>query len=553
MKKLLLIGTWVLVGLNLAAQTISGSTEGSVSFVSSQNVYVKFASTKGIDPGDTLFIQQNNKPVAALVVKELSSTSCVCLPLIATKFNVSDRIYSIPKSKQKEAASQTETIVSPPPVAPTVPEVSSDTAKKIRVISNSTTQSIHGYIALGSFTNFSNTIAPTTQRLQYTLSLNARNLGNSGLSVESYIIFQERLDSAWKAEFKESLFNGLKIYNLSVNYDFNKSYSLLFGRRINPKLSNMGAVDGLQFEARFKPITVGVLAGSRPDTADYGFNFNLLQYGIYLYNELPSKNGGMQSTLAFVQQDNHGKTDRRFIYLQHSNSLVKNLNFFGTVEFDLYNMKFVPSDTINPNQDTIQKSSGPRMTNLYLSLRYRVNRQLSLSVSYSNRQNIVYYETYKNYLDKLLEFETTQGYLFNVNYRPVNRLFVGATVGYRFQQQDPKPSANVNAYITYSDIPSLHLSATGTVVLLQTSYLTGGVYGIGINRDFAKGKLYASLGYKYVNYKFSYSDEKLPQNIGELSLTWRIYRKISLSGYYEGTFEKVNTLNRLYIQLNAGL
>jgi hypothetical protein len=549
MKKLLLILFMLCLGKSLTGQTQPATQEGSVSYVTTQNIYVKFASTQGISSGDTLYSIQNGKTVPTLVVKELSSTSCVCIPITATKFNVADRVVS---KSTNAPSSLLEEGTPTPAVVPAVvpPNQVKDTLTSEKPIVKKSSQSIHGRLSISSYTNFSNTPAENRERLQYTMAVNARNLGNSGASVETYMIFLQKLDSAGRNEIQQNIFNGLKIYSLAVNYDFGKSYSLLLGRKINPKLSNMGAVDGLQFEMRFKPITVGIIAGSRPDYEDYGFNFNLLQFGGYLYNEIATKNGPVQSTLAVVQQNNSGKTDRRFLYLQHSNSIVKNLNFFGTAELDLYNMELV-TDSLNP-QDTLKKNNGPRLTNLYLSLRYRVTKQLSLSLSYSNRQNIVYYETNKSYLDKLLEFETTQGYLFQVNYRPIKRLFIGATVGYRYQQKDPKPSSNVNAYITYSDIPGIHLSATGTVLILQTSYLTGQVYGLTLSRDFAKGKLYSSLGYKYVNYKFSYSDVKLPQNVGEVNLTWRIYKRIALSAYYEGTFENVNQFNRIYAQLNYG-
>ena len=51
---------------------------------------------------------------------------------------------------------------------------------------------------------------------------------------------------------KENIFTGLKIYNLSASYAINETMSLSFGRKINPKLSSVGAIDGLQFEKKFK-------------------------------------------------------------------------------------------------------------------------------------------------------------------------------------------------------------------------------------------------------------------------------------------------------------
>ena len=119
------------------------------------------------------------------------------------------------------------------------------------------------------------------------------------------------------------------------------------------------------------------------------------------------------------------------------------------------------------------------LTNLYLSLRYRVIRQLSLSISYSARQNIIYYETYKDFLERLLDHETLQGWRFQINYRPVKNLSLGVNTGYRFRKEDPKASKNLYGYITYSRIPGLNAAITLSATLLETSYITGNIYSIG--------------------------------------------------------------------------
>jgi hypothetical protein len=289
---------------------------------------------------------------------------------------------------------------------------------------------------------------------------------------------------------------------------------------------------------KFGSFSAGILAGSRPDYEDYSWNFNLLQYGAYVSHDYAGKKGNMQSSLAFVEQTNNSMTDRRFIYFQHSNSLVKNLNFFGTVECDLYRY-----DTINKSQSTFN------LTNLYLSLRYRVIRQLSFSLSYSARQNIVYYETYKNILDQILDPETLQGFMFQVNVNPVKYLSVGARVGYRYRKSDPKPTKNLYGYVTYSRIPVLNMSATVSATLLETSYISGQIYSLVLSRDLVRGKLYGGLGYRYVNYKYFSTESSIPQNMAECNLNWIIYKKLSLSINYEGTFEKVNKFNRLYINV----
>ena len=543
MRSLLVFLLMAFAGPALVAQNIPWGDEGSVSFITSQNIYVRFPSTTSIRIGDTLYARQNDVAVPALIVKDLSSVSCVCLPVGEMKFNVNDRIYSLKVTGRKPSKDQPVTVYTP--VLPVPPVPSADSAKPVQAKQKQRLQQIHGYFNISSYTNLASTSSANSQRMKYTFSLLARNIGDSKFSAECYISFIHS-NRNW-GEIQKDLFNGLKIYNLNFTYDISSKYSLLLGRKINTKLSNMGANDGIQFEMRYKPITIGLIAGFRPNYSNYGFNADLFQYGIYLFNQVNGKNGNMQSTLAYVEQMNSWKTDRRYIYLQHVNSLVKNLTFYGSVELDLYRMVF------NAQDSSYSSNMKPRLTNLYLSLNWRIIRQLTVNFSYNNMQNVIYYQTSKTYLEMLQDPATLQGFGLQIVCRPVNRLSIGLNGAYRFENADPKTTKNLYGYITYSMIPGIGISATASVNLLQTSYIGGGIYGITLSKDLAKGKINIGLGYRYVDYHY-YGVEmtSIPQNVGEANFTWRIYKRISVTLYYEGTFEKINSYNRIYAQLNLG-
>ena len=68
----------------------------------------------------------------------------------------------------------------------------------------------------------------------------------------------------------------------------------------------------------------------RPDYQNYSFDPTLFQYGAYLAYSTRSPGKFTESSVAYVEQTNDFKTDRRFLYFQHSNNLIKNLNFFST-------------------------------------------------------------------------------------------------------------------------------------------------------------------------------------------------------------------------------
>jgi len=256
-------------GIN--AQVEIEDLSGQVSYVSSQNVYVKFRSTSGISAGDTLFVSSDNIRVPALIVTNLSSTSCVCTPLSSTNLKVADMVLVTIK--------RTDTIISEdipytPEKKPTEPEIVIDTSavEDTKTEVSEFKQKISGSISLNSYSDLSNTSAENSQRFRYSFSFNARNAGNSKFSIESYLTFRHK-SGDWDL-VKHDLFSALKIYNLSVSYDINKSARISLGRRINPSLSSIGAIDGLQVEKSYGRFSAGAVIGLRPDYSDYGFDIN---------------------------------------------------------------------------------------------------------------------------------------------------------------------------------------------------------------------------------------------------------------------------------------
>lgn len=523
----------------IKAQGGNENISGQVSYVSSQNVYVKFRSTSGISAGDTLFISTDGKVVPALIVTNLSSTSCVCTPLISTNLKVADMVLATIK---KADTIILEDINFTPEKTLTEPEIVIDTTavEDPKTEVSEFKQKISGSISLNSYSDLSNTSAENSQRFRYSFSLNARNAGNSKFSIESYLTFRHK-SGEWDL-VKNDLFSALKIYNLSVSYDINKSTRISLGRRINPSLSSIGAMDGLQVEKSFGRLSAGALIGLRPDYTDYGFNTDLFQFGAYMAHHSRPDKPFSESSLAFMQQYNNFKTDRRFIYFQHSNSFIKNLYFYSSLEVDLYSLK---RDSINGDKP----QSTFDLTGVYVSLRYKIFKNLSVYGSYDARKNVMYYETYKTFIDRILEEEMRQGFRLQANYRITRDLSFGLQSGYRYLKSDPHPSKNINGYLTYSNIPGVNLSGTISATYLISSHMTGKVAGINLYRDFFKGKVQPGIGYRYVNYRLPENLLNIIQNIAEANLSWQFYKKMAFSVNYEGTFEETDIYNRVYIQL----
>lgn len=520
--------------MGLKGQSVTENLVGKVSFVSSQNIYVRFKSCEGISAGDTLYIPAGDSMVPVLVVNSLSSVSCLCSPLSDHPVPVDHVIIARIRADKPNTEN-------PPPAV--ISDTSSQRELKPDTVNPGLKaaekkQKVWGSISLNSYTDFSDTDVPAIQRFRYTLSFNVQRIGGSRFSFESYTSFRHKAGE-WQ-EVKDDPFSALKIYNLAIRYDLNETTSFSLGRRINTRISSMGATDGIQFEKSFNNFTIGVLAGSRPDYQNYSLNPNLFQYGAYLAYSTKSPGKRTESSVAYVEQTNDFKTDRRFIYFQHSNNLIKNLNFFSTVEMDLFRL-------VNDVKESTLDLSG-----LYLSLSYRIAGKFSVNGSYDARKNVTYYETYKTFNDRILEEGMRQGYRLSFNWRMERNMAVGIHAGYRFLKSDPHPSRSLNGYYTYSNIGGMNLSATVTGTYLETSYINASIAGLSLLKDFAGGKLQSGIGYRLVDNRIQENEIDLVQHIGELNIYWNVLEKISISANYEGTFVKENAFQRIYFQLRKG-
>lgn len=528
---ILLVIMLTVTGIQLFAQQTTELTEGAVSYITGQNIYVKFINTEGIKSGDTLYIKSNNTLLPALLVQHLSSISCLCQPLENMSFKVSDSVMAKKKSVTKE-------MQAPENLTEKLPEKDVSTAA-IAAASKTVNQAekqqlISGRVTVSSYSNFS-TLGETSNKLRYTLVTNIGSSGKTPLSAETYISFTHTLNE-WE-KVKANLNNALKIYSLALRYDFSDKASLWAGRKINPSLANVGAIDGLQFEYHPGKFFAGAAVGTRPDYTDYSLNTSLFEYGFYTGHNSKLKNGYLQSSVALFEQKNSGNTDRRFLYFQHNNSAIKNLNVFISCELDLYKVV-----------DSIPKND-LSLTGLYISARYRITPRLSVFASYDNRRNVIYYETFRNYIDELIHQASRQGYRMNINYRPVNAIMLGLNGGYRFMKTDPEPTKTLNGFGTWSGIPGIKSSVTLSADLIQTSYLNGQVFGIQFLKDFFDYKLQGNLNYRFTNFNYTNNLTTLIQHIAGADLSYQVNKKTYISVNYELTLQKDQNYSRLYLNL----
>lgn len=507
---------------------------GKVSYKSSQNIYVQFDNTEGIQPGDTLFARSKSKLLPVLKVSFISTRSCAGALIISDNLKIGDQLLAVIHIKPSEEKIIPDTNL----IINVSNQVATNLVKTNKPVLSRVKKNVSGgRISIQSYSSLSQgSVTPSDQRWRYTVSYNAERIGESRLSFSSYFNYSYRV-ADWKAS-QQNLWDNLKVYDLSLGYDLDENTSIKIGRYLNPKVSNLSSVDGLQFQKKLSNFFSGLIIGSRPDFATLGFNSKLFEYGGYIGRTDTIDSRLMENTIAFFQQTNNFKTDRRFIYLQHSNSLLKKLNVFLSSEIDLYALEKGEEKNI------------PSLTSFFLSAHYSPVRMISFSLSYDARKNVIYYETFKTSIDSIIENETRQGIRFGTNIRPFNNLFIGLNAGYRFLKNDIKPSKNFNGYATYSQVPIIEISPTLSYSRLISNYVDGSIYGIRLSKYFSFIDYSFSLSYTKVEYHYLSSSLKLRQNNFTADISGRILEQLFLSCGYEGVFEGKLNYSRVLIDLS---
>lgn len=510
---------------------------GKVTYVSSQNVYVQFENTEGISVGDSLFVKNKKLMKPVLKVNFISSRS-VAGELLNEKseLKVGDEILAHVKltAIENQLAEVDSSIDSTAQILFVEDSLSTVKSSYVKVIE----PKISGKISVQSYSNFSNLIFDDDyQRWRYSFRFNAENIGGGKFSFSNYTIFTYRADE-WN-QLSSNFGRSLRMYDFALNYKVENNWDIWIGRHLNRKVTNISTVDGLHLEKYFGKFSLGAIVGSRPNYYDMGYNVKLFEYGVFVSRSDSLGKKRMDNTLSIFQQTNDFKTDRRFIYFQHTNNAIDKTNIFISSEIDLF------------KRELGQDKSDFSLTSIYISGRYNPSNVLSFSASYDARKNVIYYETFMSYLDSIIERETRQGFRLGVNIKPINGLFFGFNFGYRSQESDIKPSRNFSGFVTYSSLPLIETSTTVSYTRIMSSFIDGSLYGFRLSKDIFNGNIYTSFSYRITDYKYLNNPAALKQSSIGLDLSSRIIDNIFLSLGYEGTFEAERTYGRVLLDLST--
>ena len=501
MKKQLLIVLMIFGwnGFGIAQESLStvDTLEGKVTFLTSDNVYLSFDQIDRIQVGDTLFRKEGTLLIPVLTLYRKSSLSVIAKPLPDQTFKVGELIWAtVPKLvEEKEVPVEPQKKQEPVPAPKATSPVKPLPKKK---------EALRGTVALNNYSTISDT--EFSSRSVARISATAEDINGSGLSFRTYARYrQNKIDR----NNQQDVFGKLFLYEFALDYKVEDQFTATLGRFINRNMVSVGAMDGLKLEKSGRFGFGGVIAGFRPDPISYGLNTDLFQFGAFagLYH---NKSKSSFSSIGFIEQTYKSLTDRRYLYFQHQSTISDKISLFSSSELDLYQ-----KDSIG------QGGISPRLSNLFLSVNYRILPALNLSASYDVRRNFILYESFAEELDRLIRDDPYRtGLRLRANYRLTKYVRWGVGVSRRLQSDQQNEYSQLNSTLQFTKIPGIAGNLMLMVGLNKNSYLSYQTFLARYSRDFWKGKVTISPYARYLVY--TYFNSEIPD-------TWQIYTGIDTS------------------------
>lgn len=271
-----------------------------------------------------------------------------------------------------------------------------------------------------------------------------------------------------------------------------------------------------------------MILGSRPDLRDYWFNTHLIQIGLF-YNRIDSLySSSIQNSLGFIEQTNNFKSDRRFIFIEHSNNLIPNTTSFFMSEIDFFNMTNLGiKEQIN-------------ITSLYTGFNIRIMKHLNFSLSFDSRKNFFYLNEYRNQIDSLIIDNFRNGIKIFSSYSPINGLRLSAYYYQSKLKNERKSANNIGASIFYYSDFLFNSSFSVSLNNYKSNFINGNNFSFTISRDLSE---FGNLSLSYKNYEFNSSTSRFLSISQSLELGYSLNLSRSYNLYL--IFEK-NFNNKIY-------
>jgi hypothetical protein len=524
---LVLLLFYLLAGtFSLFAQTTAkpNRLDGTVSYLTSENVYLRFASTEKLTINDTIFLVDGKQMYPCLVLQQKSSVSCVAQIIngcnikngAAVAYFYADEVAVADTTEPKDSIAPVAVLPQPIPTVTTK------------------TDPLKGRVSLANYTTLSN--GDANSRTVARLSLNADNIGGSNFSFRSYAHYRQ---NNLNREAGNTIDRRLNVYEMAVDYDLDNTLRITAGRFISRKMPSVGAIDGVMLDKSWNRVYIGALAGTRPDPFSYKLNFNLFQIGAFagLYH---TKSKSSFTNLGFINQSNTGLTDRRYMFLQHSSTIGRKLTLFASSELDLFK-----TDTAGAQQ------SGASLTSFYASANFRATKKITLSASFDSRKNLILYQSFAEQLDQLLAYNPVRnGLRFGFDVRATANIRTGIYLHMRTQSNQQNEFYMGNVYFNVSNFPGIGGTLSNSLSYNTNATFNYAALNIRYNRYFFKDAFSFAPYYRLLRHTYeNISDYVAYQQYFGVDVLYYLTKQLSLGVMYDYSKQPNQQFHRFHLNL----
>ena len=483
-----------LVALVCAMGAVSAwgqTASGTVTFITAENVYVRFASTTGIESGDTLRTPAGEP---CLVVQQRSSTSCVSVPLGGCA-PVEGDAFVARLRVEEEVADEVVVELERPEVVLEEQEVA--LPPQLRVKGRLTSSVFATGVDRGGERSV------TSARWSSRLTLRVEHVAVAGRLVDFDVsanlqrIYRDASSSTpgWRGRNT--------VYQAAASTELGGGVEVAVGRRLARGFSTVGSLDGLHAGWRRGPWELGVVAGFQPNLLTQGVATDRPVFGGLVGRQVRTEGASTDWRLGFLGQTRNGTSDRHFLFGQYRLHLGSAWRFFGSAEWDLY----APAG---------YAPTGPRA--LFASAQWNFARGWSAFASADRRAPVLRFATYDDITLQAMSDRPAQNVL---RARLSGRLGTAhrLSLGWSDRRESTRLGSTAQLQYTWTELPRLggrlSYSAFITAMPLMTStsqrlaYQRGSVgahYRMGRSRFEQEGLPIAVQHYAGANVRARFSE-----------------------------------------------
>jgi hypothetical protein len=342
----------------------------TVNYLSGNLVYLSVGTKQGVRQGAHLEVVRAGEVVADLTAAYTSSnqSSCTVTKSTATMLIGDSVRYVAVVDTQVSTAVRSST--------------GAATARR----TSAARRSLRGRVGL-RYLVVQSGVGTTLTQPAFDLRLDGQDLGGTGLGVTVDVRAQRSTISSTSGTLTSGVPTSLnRVYQGALFYNRGTGGArVTVGRQFAGALSTIGIFDGLALDFDHTHWTYGVLAGTQPELATFGFSTATQDYGVYLQRH--NKRGGAvpwSFTMGAIGSYTNGQIDREFGYLRTTYN-SRRLSIFASQEID-----------VNRGWKRAVEGSAVTMTSSFLTAQISPTDGVSFNGGFDNRRNVRLYRDYVN-------------------------------------------------------------------------------------------------------------------------------------------------------------